>query len=148
MNAESHSHDPVASAVLRDPAADAAHSHEEQPHNHAAEVAHAWEHFRENALFFAGFLSIILLTVLAFNINFGSWNIPVALVLAALRSGLIAVFLASLFKSFSIVFRTLVFTAFFLAGMIFLSLWDSQLRNFIGDPAREPASITAQSHVP
>jgi hypothetical protein len=143
MNAESHSHDPVATAVLHDPA-DVAHGHGEQPHDQAAEVAHAWEHFRENALFFAGFLSIILLTVLAFNVNFGSWNIPVELVLAALRCGLIAIFLASLFKNFSIVFRTLVFTAIFLAGMILLSLWDSQVRG-IGNPIRDNAHPESQN---
>ena len=62
------------------------------------------------------FLPVILLTVIAFSINFGSWNLPVTLLLAALRSGLIAYFLSRLFKNFSFVFRTLFFTAFFLPG--------------------------------
>jgi hypothetical protein len=97
--------------------------------------------------FFACFLGVILLTVLAFNINFGSWNTAVILVLAALRSSLIAYFLASLFHNFSFVFRTLAFTAVFLAAMIFLSLWDSQLRG-IGNPIRDGANDTSQSHVP
>ncbi len=122
---------------------------EEAPHAHdqAAEVAHAWHHFRENVKFFACFLAVILLTVFAFNINFGPWNLTVTLVLSALRAGLIAYFLASLFKNFSFVFRTLAFTAFFLAGMIFLSLWDSQLKG-IGNPIKDGANDASQSHVP
>ena len=122
---------------------------EEAPHayDQAAEVAHAWHHFRDNAKFFACFLAIILLTVLAFNINFGGWNTFAVLVLAAVRSGLIAVFLASLFKNYSFVFRALTFTAIFLAGMIFLSWWDSQLRG-IGDPIRDRVNNPTQSHVP
>jgi len=122
---------------------------EEAPHVHdqAAEVAHAWHHFHGNVKFFACFLGVILLTVLAFNINFGSWNTVVILILAALRSGLIAYFLASLFKDFSFVFRTLAFTAVFFAGMIFLSMWDSQLKG-IGNPIKDRADVTSQSHVP
>jgi len=64
-----------------------------------------------------------------------------------LRSGLIAYFLASLFKDFSFVFRTLAFTAVFFAGMIFLSMWDSQLKG-IGNPIKDRADVTSQSHVP
>ena len=144
MNAESRSQDPVLTTVLHDPVADVLHAGQEQPHDHASEVAHAWDHFRENVKFFACFLGVILLTVLAFNINFGSWNTPVTLVLAALRSGLIAYFLASLFKDFSFVFRTLIFTAIFLGGMIFLSLWDSQVRG-IGNPIKDKAHPETQN---
>src|ERR1700692_4139732 len=103
MNAESHSQDPVVATVLHDPEADKAHVEHEQPHDQATEVAHAWEHFWENARFFAVFFSVIVLTVISFNINFGSWNTAVALLMAALRSGLIAYFMASLFKPFTFV---------------------------------------------
>jgi lipopolysaccharide export LptBFGC system permease protein LptF len=142
MNAEGHSPDPVVGTVLHDPAHDLA-QHEEvqkpEEQDHAIEVAHAWEHFNENWKFFAGFLSIILLTVVAFNINFGPWNTTAVLVLAALRSGFIAYFLSHLFKDFSFVFRTLFFTAIFLTGMIFLSLWDSTVRpGWIGNPITLP----------
>jgi hypothetical protein len=150
--------DPVVQNILHDPAADEARTEHEQAHDHATEVAHAWEHFHENWKFFAGFLSIILLTVFAFNVNFGtaplkanmlgydmnfgSWNLVVELLFAAIRCALIAVFLASLFKSFSFVFRTLCFTAIFLAGMIYLSLWDSEvLPGTVGDPIRLPPSM-------
>jgi hypothetical protein len=158
MNAESHSQDPVLTTVLHDPEADKSHVAEEQPHDQATEVAHAWHHFWQNARFFAVFLTVILLTVLSFNINFGSWNTAVALVMAALRSGLIAFFLATLFKDFSFVFRTLTFTALFLACMIWLSLWDSTIKaGWVGDPIRlpgqydtapKPASEKTPSHVP
>jgi hypothetical protein len=114
---------------------------EEVPHVHdqAAEIAHAWHHFHENVRFFACFLGVILLTVFAFNINFGSWNTFAVLVLAAMRSGLIAYFMASMFKPFSFVTSTFIFSAIFLAGMIFLSLWDSTIKpGWIGDPIRLP----------
>ncbi len=130
--------------------ADSTDHPEEIPHAHdqATEVAHAWHHFRENAKFFAGFLSIILLTVFASNIHFDPpWNTVVILVLAALRSGLIAIFLASLFKNFSFVFRTLTFTAIFLFFMILLSMWDSTLPN-VGNPITLPKLPPPASHVP
>ena len=124
------------------------HSGEISPaHDQAAEVAHAWHHFRENACFFAGFLTIILLTVFAFNVNFGPTGNMVAIgVLATLRCGLIAYFMASLFKSFTFVFRTLIFTALFFIGMIFLSLWDSPLPH-IGNPIAN-RNDQSTSHVP
>src|SRR5882762_9262471 len=121
------------------------HSEETAPaHDQAAEVEHAWHHFWENARFFACFFSLILLTVIAFNINFGPVGNNVAIfVLAAARSGLIAYFMASLFKSFSFVTWTFCFCALFLAGMIFLSWWDSALKG-IGNPItnRNGALIT------
>ncbi len=121
---------------LQDPVGDEIRNEHEQTHDHATEVAHAWAHFWENFRFFAGlFLPVILITVIAFNVNFGSWNVPVILLLAAIRSGCIAYFLSTLFRNFSFVFRTLFFTLIFLFGMIFLSLWDSEVRpGVVGDP--------------
>ena len=108
-------------------------------HDHAEEIAHVHEHFRENNRWFLlCFLPVIICTVVAFNINFGPWNGLVTWLLAAIRSACIAWFLASLFKNFSLVFRTLFFSFIFLLGMIFLSLWDSEIVNKqghgIGDP--------------
>jgi len=121
---------------LQDPIGDekrAEHEHE-MVYDHAHEVAHAWEHFRENAFFFGClFFPVILITVIAFNANFGAWTPWVTWSLAAVRSALIAYFLSTLFKNFSFVFRTLFFTFFFLLGMIFLSLWDSEVPH-IGNP--------------
>ena len=144
MSAEGQTKDPVISTILQDPAHDAhAHDVHDAPHDQATEVKHAWEHFWENARFFAGFLTIILLTVIAFNVDFGSWNRFMTYFLAALRSAFIAYFLSRLFKEFSFVFRTLFFTLIFLIGMIFLSLWDSTLRG-IGNPiwdSKHPESM-------
>ena len=121
---------------LQDPSGDEAREHT-HPHDQASEVAHAWEHFRENLFFFGGlFFPVILLTVIAFNVDFGSWNKPVTYLLAAARSGLIAYFLSHLFKEYSFVFRTLFFTTIFLAAMIFLSLWDSEVHG-IGNPIKD-----------
>lgn len=141
MSSDTHSHDPVVTTLAPDP--------EAAPHDHAEDVAHAWHHFRDNAKFFACFLTVILLTVFAANINFGPrWNLVAVLFFATLRSGLIAYFLASLFKDFSLVFRTLAFTALFLLGMIALSLWDSTVPP-IGNPIAlpDPPSSPA-THVP
>jgi hypothetical protein len=120
-------------------------------HDPAVEVAHAWEHFYDNARWFLFcFLPVILLTVIGFVVNFGTTpmainlaghtfhytgNLIAALVLAAARCALIAWFLEHLFKDFSFIFRTLAFTLFFLFGMIFLSLWDSEVKpGKVGDP--------------
>jgi hypothetical protein len=121
-------------------------------HDPAVEIAHAKEHFWENLRFFGGlFFPVILLTVIGFCVNFGTTpivfhplgftinlgtgNLIATLVLAAARCALIAYFLSHLFKDFSFVFRTLAFTIFFLGGMIFLSLWDSEVQpGVIGDP--------------
>ena len=119
---------------------------EEAPHAHdqAAEVAHAWHHFRDNVKFFACFLGVILLTVAASEFNFGPhWNIVAIFFFAAARCALIAFFMSTLFKPFSFVTWTFSFCALFLAGMIFLSWWDSELKG-IGDPIkdrRNPAQI-------
>ncbi len=121
----------------------------------ATEVAHAWEHFHENWKFFACFFSIVALTVLTWSINFGPhWNFFFVLLTAAMRCGLIAYFMGTLFKSFTFVTRTFVFCAIFLAGMIWLSLWDSTIKaGYVGDPIRLPGQYDTppaetSSHVP
>jgi len=116
---------------------------EETPHAHdqAAEVAHAWHHFRDNAKFFACFLGVILLTVLSALIDFGpTGNVVAIFFFAAARCALIAYFMASLFKPFSFVTWTFSFCALFLAGMVFLSWWDSTLRG-IGNPIKDSAMV-------
>ncbi len=164
MNADSHTEDPVVTTVLHDSAADRAHAEHEQAHDQATEVAHAWEHFHENWKFFAGFFTIVLLTVIAFNVNFGttplevnlglfklnvvSGNFVATFVLSALRCALIAYFMLSLFKTFSLVRSTFIFCAVFLVGMIILSWWDSELRG-IGDPIKDRVNHpVVENHVP
>jgi lipopolysaccharide export LptBFGC system permease protein LptF len=140
--------DPVLEKTIQDPAHDEIHHEHEAPHDHETEVAHAWDHFWENARFFACFFSVVLLTVIAWSINFGPVGNKIAVFFfAAARSALIAYFMATLFKSFSFVTRTFFFSAIFLAGMIFLSLWDSQVKG-IGDPIRDRINPPAERHVP
>lgn len=116
---------------------DSAEHQHDQPHDQEAEVKHAWEHFHENWKFFACFFSVVLLTLITAEINFGpKGNVIFVFITAAMRCGLIAYFMLSLFKTFSLVRNTFIFCAIFLAGMIFLSWWDSEIRG-IGDPIKD-----------
>jgi hypothetical protein len=150
MSADAPSHETSPTFPLQDVAGDterAAHI----DHDPAHEAAHAWEHFRDNARWFLlAFLPIIALTVIGFVVDFGSTpmafnlaghvfhitgNTIAALVLAFWRCALIAWFLEHLFKDYSFIFRTLAFSLLFLGGMIFLSLWDSEVKpGKVGDP--------------
>jgi hypothetical protein len=107
------------------------------PHDPAEEIAHAREHARENMYIFAGFFTLVLVNVVYYE--FFIANTFWILVLAALRAIGIAFFMNWLFRSFSFVFRTFLFTIFFLAGMIALSIWDSEL----GDPIKIPKNYNA-----
>ena len=121
---------------LQDPTGDEAREHTHL-HDPAHEIAHAIEHRRENTRWFLlCFLPVILITFVAFNLDFGALNPWVTWTLAAARSLCIAFFLQHLFKEFSFVFRTLIFTIFFLGGMVFLSLWDSEVPK-IGNPIKD-----------
>jgi hypothetical protein len=132
--------DPVLATTIQNPAHDEV-AHE---HDHADEVKHAWAHFFSDCRVFAIFLSVIILTVATWSINFGPvWNNFFVFFTAALRCGLIAYYLLSLFKSFSLVKNTFIFCAIFLLGMVLLSWWDSELKG-IGNPAynnNDPASM-------
>jgi hypothetical protein len=100
------------------------------------EVAHAKEHAKENIFWFIGFFSLILLAVANYEF-YGTENVGLFTVLTIARCLLIAFFLNWLFRSFSLVFRTLSFTILFFCGMVFLSWWDSTLPH-IGDPIKIP----------
>src|SRR5208282_3513900 len=110
------------------------HSHAaETPsaHDHAAEIAHIKEHAFHNIFWFAGFFSLILVTVANYEF-YGTENIWGIVILTAARCILIAFFLNWLFHGFSLVFRTFLMTIFCFGVMIFLSWWDSTLPH-IGD---------------
>ena len=120
------------------------HAEEAEAPHHAfdspEEVAHAKEHAIQNIYFFAGFFTLILFAVANYEFN-GVTNFWVILLLAALRSLLIAAFFVWLVGHFSLVIRTLVFTVVFFIGMIFLSMWDSTLPHF-GNPIALPGQYS------
>jgi len=99
------------------------------------EVAHAKLHAKENILWFIGFFSLVLLAVATYEFC-GTTNLTLIFVLAAARSLLIASFMFYLFRTFSFIFRTFLFSLVFLIGMVFLSWWDSTLPH-IGDPIQD-----------
>jgi lipopolysaccharide export LptBFGC system permease protein LptF len=141
--------DPVLEKTIQDPAEDEAHHAHEQPHDHETEVKHAWSHFHENWKFFACFFFVVLFTVAAWNINFGPTGNKIAVgVTAVMRCALIAYFMLTLFKTFSLVRNTFIFCAVFLTGMVFLSWWDSEIPG-IGDPIKDRIhQAPTPSHVP
>ncbi len=135
--------DPVLEKVIQDPAHD--ESHHDAPHDQATEVAHAWQHFFSDCRVFAIFFAVIILTVATWSINFGPvGNKFFVFFTAALRCGLIAYYMLSLFKTFSLVKNTFIFCAIFLCGMIFLSWWDSELRG-IGNPIKDKNDHSVES---
>jgi lysylphosphatidylglycerol synthetase-like protein (DUF2156 family) len=101
-------------------------------HDHATEVRHAWLHFRENAFFFAGFLSLILAAVIQFEMS-GETNYYWIFALGLARFALIGFFMFSLVRPFSLVVATILFTILFFGGMIYFSMWGSRLPG-VGDP--------------
>ncbi len=113
----------------------------EAPHGHAfdspEEVAHAKQHAVDNIKFFAGFFTLILFAVANYELN-GLKYMWTIYVLAAMRALLIAIFMNWLFGQFSLIFRTIAFTVFFFGGMVFLSMWDSELPIY-GNPIKLPA---------
>jgi hypothetical protein len=113
-------------------------------HDHATEVKHAWAHFRENAYFFAGFLCLVLAAVVQFEMS-SSDNFWWIFVLGGARFALIGAFLFSLVRPFSFVVAAICFTVFFFGGMVYLSLWDSDIQpGKIGDPIQLP--VRQQQH--
>ncbi len=139
MSSESSSKDPVITAVVHDPSHDEANLHEASSapgHSQEEEIAHAWQHFFSDCRMFAIFFCVIVLTVVTWGINFGpTGNFIFVGLTAAMRSALIAYYMLTLFKQFTLVKRTFIFSLIFLIGMIFLSLWDSEVMpGKIGDP--------------
>lgn len=112
----------------------------EAPHGHAfdspEEVAHAKLHAKQNIYFFIGFFTLILFAVANYELM-GLKYMWTIYVLAAMRALLIAIFMNWLFGHFSLIFRTIAFTVFFFAGMVFLSMWDSELPIY-GNPIKLP----------
>lgn len=115
--------------------------HDEVAHAHdpAVEAEHARRHAVENNWIFLTFFCAVGLAVLSYEFTA---NGPLEIgILAFIRCALIAGFMLSLFKRFSFLVAAFLFTALFLAGMIYLSMWDSTL-NKVGDPIVLPQVAT------
>jgi caa(3)-type oxidase subunit IV len=73
------------------------------------------------------------LTVWASLVNFGSYeiNIVVALTIASCKGFLVAGFFMHLISEKKMIYAVLSFTAFFFAGLLFLTLWSMAHGNII-----------------
>ena len=97
----------------------AAHSPEE-------EIAHAKQHAKENIYFFAIFFTMMVMAVIIHECTSFS-NFWAFTIFAIFRCALIGAFFVWLLGSFPLLVRTFCFTVVFLIGMIFLSIFDSDL---------------------
>jgi len=140
MSADPGSHDPVVNTVLHDPDEDIVHGH---AFDSPEEVAHAQLHAKQNIFFFIGFFSLILVNVAIYEFTPQN-NYWFIFLCAASRALLIAFFFNWLFGNFSFVVRTIIFTVFFLGGMVFLSMFDSTLPK-IGNPIQRPGAPSVTS---
>ncbi len=109
------------------------HSTSDGHHDVASEV-------RRYLIIFGALTVGTIVTVLASYVNFGSstMNIVVALIIASIKAFLVAGYFMHLISEKKMIYAILVATAFFFAGLMYLTLWSS-----------EPASlIHHQSYVP
>lgn len=74
-------------------------------------------------ILFFGLMALTLITVGLSYVDFGSsfWNVVVALVVASLKAGLVAAIFMHLWGERSTVWKVLVFTVVFVAGLFGLS---------------------------
>lgn len=104
---DTHSHSGVAGAV----------------DEHSAEAVR--KHIRAYLIVGAALIAGTLLTVWASLINFGSReiNIVVALLIACTKGFLVVGFFMHLISEKKMIYSVLVFTVFFFAALMFLTLW-------------------------
>ena len=86
------------------------------------------KHIRGYFIVFAALLIGTVLTVAASYFHFGNkdsntLNIVVALVIACTKAFLVAGYFMHLISEKKMIYSILAFTAFFVAGLVFLTLW-------------------------
>jgi cytochrome c oxidase subunit 4 len=88
------------------------------------EQAHLAEHVRRYLYVFYALLAGTVITVLASYIPFGNhaFNIAVALVIACCKAFLVAGFFMHLISERKMIYGLLVFTVFFFAGLMVLTI--------------------------
>ena len=96
--------------------------------DHSAD--HFRDHIRRYLFVFYALLFGTLITVGASYIPFGNraFNIGVALLIAIAKASLVACYFMHLISERKMIYFIMAFTAFFFAGLMFLTLWS------FGDP--------------
>src|SRR5881227_642090 len=91
------------------------------PDNHTAE--HVAAHVRKYVMVGVTLLTFTAITVALSYVNFGTMkaNVAVALLVATFKAGLVATIFMHLSNEKRLIYRILVFTAFFVLGLFFLT---------------------------
>jgi cytochrome c oxidase subunit 4 len=88
--------------------------------DHSSDIA---SHVRGYMIVGAALLIGTILTVWASYIDLGHhWNIVLALVIATVKASLVALFFMHLISEKQMIYTVLAFTAFFFAGLMFLTI--------------------------
>lgn len=96
----------------------------------------ASKHVRGYLIVFGALLIGTILTVWAAHFHFGSkdsnvGNIVVALVIACTKAFLVAGYFMHLISEKKMIYSILAFTGFFVAGLMFLTIWSMDPRSII-----------------
>lgn len=102
------------------------HHHAESGHvDHGShDAAHVAESVGKYKMLFYGLLGLTFLTVAVSYVDFGShfWNFVVGLIIASVKAGLVAAIFMHLWGEKFTIWRFLIFTTIFVAGLFLLSL--------------------------
>src|ERR1051325_4483963 len=101
----------------------------------AAAATHADHSIKGYLIVFFALLVGTLFTVWASQIDLGHhWNIVLALVIACVKGFLVAGYFMHLVTEKKMIYTVLAFTAFFFAGLMFLTLWSMEKHSLIYVP--------------
>ena len=94
------------------------------------------KHVRGYLIVFGALLIGTVLTVWASCFHFGSkdsnvGNIVVALIIALTKAFLVAGYFMHLISEKKLIYSVLAFTAFFFAGLMFLTIWSMEPQNIV-----------------
>lgn len=100
---------------------------------HAHDAEHVRKSIRKYMLIFGALLIGTIVTVLASYVNFGTHtaNVVVALIIATVKAGLVAGYFMHLLDERKLIFSVLGATAFFFAGLMYITLWSMEPLHFI-----------------
>jgi cytochrome c oxidase subunit 4 len=94
-------------------------------------IAEAKAHMRTYAIIGVALMVGTGLTVWAGEINFGGWNIVIALAIAITKGSLVVGYFMHLISEKKMIYSVMVCTVFFFAALMFLTLWSMQHNNII-----------------